>query len=211
MIAVFGGTFDPVHNGHLRIALELYQQLGLDEVRFVPCRQPPHRAMPQARDDQRVAMLERATAGQAEFVIDQRELLRDGPSYMVDTLASVRAEETAQSVCLIVGGDAFSQLAGWYRWTRLLELAHIVVAERPGSPRVFNDELMTYLHQHQVSDPAELQTRFNGCILRCPVTQLEISSMAIRGQLALGNSVRYLVPDDVSIYIQQQHLYSVKT
>lgn len=207
MIGIFGGTFDPIHHGHLRVALELYQQLSLDEVRFIPCRQPPHRSMPQANDAQRLAMLQLAIAGQAGFVIDERELQRDGPSYMVDTLASVRAEVGETPVCLIVGADAFAKLAGWHRWTQLIELAHIVVAHRPGNAFLLEDELLALYQQHQVEEAWRLAGVPAGHILRCQVTQLDISSVTIREQLASGHSVRYLVPEDVREYIQQQALY----
>ena len=207
MIGIFGGTFDPIHHGHLRVALELYQQLGLDEVRFIPCRQPPHRSMPQASDAQRLTMLQLALAGQSGFVIDQRELRREGPSYMVDTLASIRAEVGDVPVCLIVGADAFAKLAGWHRWSHLIELAHIVVAHRPGSAFLLEDELLTLYQQCQIDDPNEMVRVPAGHILRFQVTQLDISSAKIREELANGRSVRYLLPEDVWAYIQQQGLY----
>ena len=207
MIGVLGGTFDPVHNGHCRIGLELYQQLGLDELRFVPCRQPPHRSMPQANDVQRLAMLQLAIAGQSEFVIDERELRRDGPSYMVDTLASMRAEEQETPLCLILGGDAFTALTSWHRWQQLVELAHLVVAHRPGVALMFEGELLDLYQRCCVDDPARLSERPAGKILLCPVTALDISSTMIREQMAMGGSARYLLPDDVWVYMQQQRLY----
>jgi len=207
MIGIFGGTFDPVHHGHLRVALELYQQLGLDEVRFIPCRQPPHRSMPLASDAQRLAMLQLALSGQSGFVIDERELQREGPSYMVDTLTSIRAEVGDVPVCLIVGADAFAKLAGWHHWRHLIELAHIVIAHRPGNAFLLEDELLALYQRCQVDDAAELSRSQAGHILRCQVTQLDISSVKIREELANGRSVRYLVPEDVWAYIQQQGLY----
>jgi len=208
MIGVFGGTFDPVHHGHLRIALELYQQLGLDELRFVPCRQPPHRAMPQASVEQRLEMLRLAIAGQSAFVIDERELLRDGPSYMVDTLSSIRAEMPDQAICLILGADAFGKLSSWHRWESLIELAHIVVAMRPGSPLMFDDAMLHRLRHCQVTDSALLKRALSGYVIQFQVPQLDISSMYIRGQLSAGLSARYLLPDTVWDYMQQQHIYS---
>jgi nicotinate-nucleotide adenylyltransferase len=207
MIGIFGGTFDPIHHGHLRVALELYQQLGLDEVRFIPCRQPPHRSMPQASDAQRLTMLQLALAGQSGFVIDQRELRREGPSYMVDTLASIRAEVGDVPVCLIVGADAFAKLSGWHHWMHLIELAHIVVAHRPGNAFLLEDELLTLYQRCQIDDPDELARAPAGHILRCQVTQLDISSVKIREELANGRSARYLLPEDVWAYIQEQGLY----
>jgi len=207
MIGVFGGTFDPVHNGHCRIGLELCQQLGLDELRFVPCRQPPHRPMPVASDEQRLAMLQLAIAGQSDFVVDERELRRDGPSYMVDTLASIRAEEPDTPLCLVLGGDAFASLMGWHRWRQLIDLAHLVIAHRPGTALLFEGELLTLYQRCQVNDIAALHARTAGHILLCPVTQLDISSTLIREQQMSGASARYLLPDDVWVYMQQQRLY----
>jgi nicotinate-nucleotide adenylyltransferase len=133
MIGIYGGTFDPVHFGHLRTALEVREALGLDEVRFTPCRQPPHRvavASPEAREK----MLELALAKEAGFVLDRRELDRPGPSYMIDTLAALRAEWGADaSLCLILGRDAFLGLPSWRRWNELTGLAHLVVMTRPGA------------------------------------------------------------------------------
>jgi nicotinate-nucleotide adenylyltransferase len=209
MIGIFGGTFDPVHNGHLRVALELQQQLGIEEMRFIPSRQPPHRSMPQATDEQRLMMLQLALAGQPEFVIDQRELKREGPSYMVDTLASIRAEEKNESVCLILGDDAFTKLMGWHRWSRLIELAHIVIAHRPGHAFILEDELLSLYQRCLQEDVGSLHEVPSGRILRCEVTQLEISSMKIRDKLRDGLSVRYLLPEDVWSYLQQQHLYQI--
>ena len=207
MIGIFGGTFDPVHNGHCRIGLELCQQLGLDELRFVPCRQPPHRAMPVASAEQRLAMLQLAIAGQSEFIIDEHELRRDGPSYMVDTLAAIRAEEGDMSLCLILGSDAFAGLSTWHRWRQLIELAHLVIARRPGNTVQPEGELLELYQRCQVTDVADLHAAPAGKIIVCPVTQLDISSTGIRTQLAGGGNVRYLLPDDVWVYAQQHQLY----
>jgi len=207
VIGILGGTFDPVHNGHCRIGLELYQQLGLDELRFVPCRQPPHRSMPQADDEQRLAMLQLAIAGQPEFVVDERELRRDGPSYMVDTLASIRAEEQDTPLCLVLGGDAFISLTSWHRWRQLIDLAHLVVAHRPGVALMFEGELLELYQRCRIDDVADLNAKSAGNILLHPVTALDISSTLIREQVANGGSARYLLPDDVWVYMQQQRLY----
>jgi nicotinate-nucleotide adenylyltransferase len=208
MIGVLGGTFDPVHNGHCRIALEIYQQLSLDELRFVPCRQPPHRSMPQAGGEQRLAMLQLAIAGQPEFIVDERELRRDGPSYMVDTLASMRAEEPDVSLCLILGGDAFAGLMSWHHWRQILDLAHLVIAHRPGAGLILEGELLEVYQRCQVRDVSALQASSAGRIFLCPVTQLDISSTRIREQQKGGGSARYLLPDDVWVYMQQQQLYT---
>ena len=208
MIGIFGGTFDPVHYGHCRSALELCQQLDLDELRFVPCGQPPHRSMPQASAEQRLAMLQLAIAGQPEFSIDERELQRDGPSYMVDTLAAIRSEEGDTPLCLIMGSDAFAGLAGWHHWRRLFELAHLVVAHRPGKELHPEGELLQWYQRARCKDATALRASPAGCILPCPVTQLEISSSGIRAALAQGGDIRYLLPDDVRSYMRHQRLYT---
>lgn len=133
MIGLLGGTFDPVHHGHLRIALEAKEALGLTEVRFIPCRQPPHRGDASATAQQRLDLLRLACGDMPGFAVDTRELERPGPSYMVDTLASLRAERGDEPLCLILGWDAFLGLPGWHRWQNLLDYAHLAVVQRPGS------------------------------------------------------------------------------
>ena len=127
MIGIFGGTFDPIHFGHLRCALEIAEQLELSEVRMLPCGQPPHRTAPQAAPEQRRQALELALAGQSLLSLDTRELERPGPSYMVDTLVALRAEVGQRSLCLILGQDAFNGLASWDRWELVPELACVQV------------------------------------------------------------------------------------
>src|SRR5210317_2209069 len=124
MIGVFGGTFDPIHFGHLRSALEICESLDLKEIRFIPCRIPPHRGEPVADPMQRMAMVRAALAGQPDMILDDREIKREGPSYMVDTLESLRSEFTTEPLCLVLGMDAFLGLSSWHRWKDLLTLAH---------------------------------------------------------------------------------------
>lgn len=207
MIGILGGTFDPVHIAHLRCALELQQTLQLAEVRFVPCRQPPHRAAPAADPAQRLAMLRLALEGQAGFCIDERELRRTGPSYMVDTLDSLRQELPAQPLCLIIGLDAFVQLNTWHRWERLVELAHIAVMTRPGLRSAPAGEVAALLERCLVDDPQVLHGTPAGRIMLCPVTRMEISATQIRALVAQDRSARYLVPERVLEYIRQRGLY----
>ncbi|MGE3480357.1 MAG: nicotinate-nucleotide adenylyltransferase [Gammaproteobacteria bacterium] len=207
MIGILGGTFDPIHSAHLRCALEVQQALRLAEVRFVPCRQPPHRPAPAADPAQRLAMLRLALEGQAGFSIDERELRRAGPSYMVDTLDSLRRELPAQPMCLIIGLDAFVQLHTWHRWERLIELAHIAVMTRPGLREGPGGEVAALLERCQEDDPQALHGAPAGRIILCPVTRLEISATRIRALVAQGMSARYLAPDRVLDYIRQAGLY----
>jgi len=207
LIGLFGGTFDPVHTGHLRMALEVKQALGLREVRFIPCYCPPHRDPADADPEDRLAMLRLAVDGQPGFVVDTREYGRDGPSYTVDTLASLRQELSDESLCLMMGMDAFASLAGWSRWGRILELAHIVVFHREGFALPKLGPMVGFFSEHQVTNPAVLQGVAAGHIWLQDVTPLAISATAIRSEIAQGRSIRYLVPDDVLAYIQSHETY----
>ena len=207
MIGVLGGTFDPVHFGHLRIALELYQDLGLQQVRFIPCARPPHRRAPRAAAEQRLRMLALAIAGEPAFVLDDREYRRPGPSYMVDTLASLREEVGSQPLCLIVGSDAFDSLDSWHQWQRLLELAHLVVAHRPGWRLCREQGVGRRLGERFETRPQALGQAPAGKVLPWAVSQLAISASAIRALVGAGKSPRYLLPDAVWHYIKQHNLY----
>jgi nicotinate-nucleotide adenylyltransferase len=208
MIGVYGGTFDPVHHGHLRTALEVKEAVGLDEVRFVPSRIPPHRGTPGAAPERRLALL-RAALDEAEpgFRLDTRELDRPGPSYTVDTLASIRAEIGSQPLCLIVGLDAFLGLHRWHRWRELPGLAHILVMRRPGSAPAFADELTALLAARATPDARALRTQPQGAVHFVEVSQLDISATRIRAALAAGLSARYLLPDPVLRTILSLGLY----
>lgn len=207
MLGILGGTFDPVHYGHLRIALELCQALALAEVRFLPCRVPPHRGAPAATAQDRLNMLRLAVESQRSFAIDERELRREGPSYMVDTLASLRAEQGARPLCLLLGMDAFNALDSWHQWQRLIELAHLVVAFRPGVDREPDAAVAELLARHQAHELRQLRRQPAGRILLCPVTQLEISASRIRSAVKQGKSPRYLLPEKVLEYIWREGLY----
>ncbi len=210
-IGVFGGTFDPVHYGHLRPLLELQEQLGLAEVRLIPCHIPPHRGIPGATAAERLAMLQLALQEAPGLVIDERELQRDGPSYTVDTLRSLRQElGERQPLVLMMGMDAFLGLPSWYDWQALSALAHIAVAHRPGyrlDEAGVDAELAALLARCRSEDPAELRRTAAGRIIFKSVTQLEISATDIRRRVASGTSIRFLLPEAVRRFIEQQHLY----
>ncbi|TAN50695.1 MAG: nicotinate-nucleotide adenylyltransferase [Methylococcaceae bacterium] len=206
MTGILGGTFDPIHHGHLRIALEVQEILALREVRFIPCRQPPHRGEPSATAEQRLHLLRLALGDMPGFVTDTRELERPGPSYMVDTLASLRAELGAAPLCLILGYDAFLGLPGWHRWRNLLDYAHWVVVRRPGPAPVPTGALAA-LQQERRLEPEQLHTAACGGICFLPVSQLDISATQIRTLLRSGRNPSYLLPDAVLRFIEQTGLY----
>jgi nicotinate-nucleotide adenylyltransferase len=208
-LGVFGGTFDPVHYGHLRTAFELLQQVGLREVRFVPAGDPPHRAPPRVDAARRLEFVRAAIAGQPGFVVDDREVRRAGPSYTVLTLRELRAEWPETPICLLVGMDAFRGLPTWHRWEELLQLAHLVVAPRPGWTPPRAGVLGELLERCGTGLTEALHNAAAGRILIQPVTQLEISSTELRDLLAAGRDPRYLVPDPVRELIRATHSYSV--
>jgi len=207
MIGILGGTFDPVHYGHLRPALEVQQALGLDEVRLVPCHVPPHRPQPLASPQQRLAMLQAAIARHPVFSVDERELQRPGPSYTLDTLVSMRAGLTGTGLVLLVGMDAFRGLATWHRWRELLDHCHMVVMTRPGAVLPERGELADFIGLHRTQDAARLLTRATGRLLFLTVSQLEISATGIRTQLAAGQDASFLLPDSVLDIIREEGLY----
>jgi nicotinate-nucleotide adenylyltransferase len=209
MIGILGGTFDPVHIGHLWTALELYQSLPFEEIRFIPCGQPPHRQLPYASGDQRLAMLRMALRDQQGFRIDTRELQRPGPSYMADTLSSLRAEFPAIPLGLIIGLDVFKEFDKWHRWQDIPALSHIIVVHRPASDTVNRPPVLDLLEKHRVEEPSQLLQHTAGSILLWPVRQLDISSTDIRSLIARHKSPRFLVPEQVYDYISNEGLYQV--
>lgn len=206
-IAVLGGTFDPVHFGHLRAALEAREQLGVTDIRLLPAGAPPHRETPAASPQQRLDMLRLALRDCPELRIDEREIRRAGPSYMVDTLEDLRRGCGELPVLLLIGQDAANALDRWHRWRELFDLAHLVVLRRPEAHFDCAGELRTQIAQRRVSTVAELSRAPAGGILTLRVTQLDISSSAIRGLLDSGRSPRFLLPDAVLAYIREQRLY----
>jgi len=208
-LGIFGGTFDPIHFGHLRTAFEVMQALQLRELRFIPAGDPPHRPPPRVDAHRRLGLVRAAVADQPGFVVDDREVRRQGPSYTVLTLTELRAELPGVPLCLVMGMDAFAGLPTWHRWRELLELAHVVVAPRPGWVAPASGEIATLLAERRVPDAARLRDATAGHIRVQPVTQLEISSTELRDLLAAGRDPRYLVPDAVRGLLHETRMYSV--
>ena len=213
-IGILGGTFDPIHYGHLRLGEELGEALKLEEVRLLPSGTPPHRSAPTAASEHRLEMTRLAAEDNPRFRVDDREIRRAGPGYMFDTLTSMRAEAgTTQPLVLLLGADAFLELATWHRWHELFGLAHIAVAHRPGFPverwaeqmpqplaREYTGRLM-----HQ---PLAVHLSPGGGVVVVPFTALDISATALREMLRTGRSPRYLLPAQVLDYIRSNDLYT---
>lgn len=208
MIGVLGGTFDPVHFGHLRAALECLEALGLHEVRFIPLKTAVHRPPPLASAAQRLEMLELALAGERRFILDRRELERAGPSYTWETLVSLRAEIGGSCpLCLLIGSDAYAGFLDWHRPLEILGLAHLVVMRRPGQTESFDPRLERLAQERGCTDPARLAGSPAGLILFQSITPLGISATQIRALIARGLSPRYLLPDPVLGYIERAGIY----
>lgn len=208
-IGLFGGTFDPVHMGHLRMALEAAESLGLEQVRLLPCHQPSHRASPQVESQQRAEMLHLAMGASPLLSVDERELGRQGPSYTLDTLQSLRAElGPAVSLVWIMGSDAFARLETWHRWRELLDWAHLLVVRRPGHALPARGPLWDWWQTHKAVSDDALTLAPGGAILVRELRLLPISATEIRALVQAGRSPAYLVPERVGLYIQEHRLYT---
>jgi nicotinate-nucleotide adenylyltransferase len=214
VLAILGGTFDPIHYGHLRLAADVKVALGLDEARLIPAGTPPHRAAPIASANHRLTMTELGCAEFPGLFADAREIRRPGPSYTVQTLESLCGEDAQRPLALMIGADAFAGLTQWWHWERLFALAHLLVVERPGTP--FKPEalpaaLRTQWERRFTADAARLEHSIAGAIVRIPVTPQDISASAIRAALARGPSgagdIRGLLPAAVLAYIERNQLY----
>ena len=207
MIGIFGGTFDPVHYGHLRAAHEAKVALGLKEMRLLPAGTPPHRSNTFAAAEHRLAMLQLAIACYPDLRADDREVRRQGYSYMVDTLQEIRDEEGEAPLLLFIGQDAANKLDSWNQWVKLFSLAHIVIMRRPDSRHEYSGALFREVQERSTGNPSALTDSPAGKVLPLEVTQLDISSTDIRAQVAAGRSPRFLMPDAVIEYVAKHGLY----
>ena len=207
-IGIFGGTFDPIHYGHLRTALELLQRLSLAQVLFVVTARQPLRAPPAASAATRLEMVRAAVREEPRFSVDTRELERAGPSYTVDTLASLRREHSQRSLCLLLGMDAFLSLPRWRRWEELAGLANIVVAHRPGWQAPGQGPLADLLGRCGTENALDVHEQRSGRVLVTPVTQIDVSASQVRQYAAAGQDPRYLVPDSVRDIILETECYA---
>ncbi len=214
-IGVLGGTFDPIHSGHLRLAEEAREALGLGGVRLIPAGRPPHRGEPGSTADDRLTMAQLAAAGNPAFAVDNSEVRAQHKSYTVLTLERLRTELGPQRpLVLILGADAFEGLPTWHRWTELFALAHIAIANRPGYaphgrrwPATLSPELDAACRNRHTADPAALRAAPAGRVIPFDMTPLAISASLIRDLVRNGHSPRYLLPESVLDYIAAHHLY----
>lgn len=206
-IGILGGTFDPIHHGHLRLALELRQQLGLEQMRLMPCHRPVHRDEPQVSSEARAQMIRLALANCPELTLDERELHRDRPSYTFDTLCALRTELGAEvSLIWAMGTDAFAALDSWNRWEELLDYAHLAVIERPGFALPQRGPVAELLQTYR-APVSVLDEQSHGRIVLPSLRLLGISATGIRQQIVRGESPQFLLPDAVWHYIIAQGLY----
>ncbi len=206
-LGLLGGAFDPVHVGHLRLALEALERLALERVLFIPLAGGLHRQPPIAPAPLRVAMLAGAIAGEPRFAVDTREIERGGTSYTVDTLVALRAELGQRPLVWLLGLDAFAGLPGWHRWTELRELAHFAVAMRPGTRLPDTGPLAQWLERARTDDPAALAASPAGRVCMLDAPPLDLAASGVRALVAAGRSIRYLVPDTVGAIIRSTGVY----
>jgi nicotinate-nucleotide adenylyltransferase len=211
LIGILGGTFNPIHHGHLRIAQEIAEAVNLDHVKFIPSANPPHKTQPQVSAKQRAEMVQLAIQDNPLFSMDTRELARTGPSYTIDTLKSLRSENSHATFCLILGADAFAYYDQWHEWKSILNYCHLILVPRPNTTNslTLNPSLTALLQQHGTQDILQLSQQKNGCIIQQTVTALEISSSKIRTLIAEHKNAIYLTPQAVMQYLQQHRLYQI--
>ncbi|MGM0570690.1 nicotinate-nucleotide adenylyltransferase [Marinobacter sp.] len=208
MHVIYGGTFDPIHNGHLRVAIELREALGVSRVDLVPCHIPPHRGDPGGSSEHRLELLRMAIADEPSLGVDDRELVRGGSSYTADTLRHLREElGPDEPLVMVLGTDSFAGFDRWQEWSCIPELAHIVLVTRPQAGLAPGSAPSQLLARRRVTDVATLGAAPAGCILEVEPPLLDISATGIRERLASGRSIRYLVPDPVLARIDELGLY----
>jgi len=206
-VGIMGGTFDPVHFGHLRSALDIAQDLNLANVYLMPNSVPPHKKQPSANNVQRLKMLRLATADCPNIEIDTRELNTEGKSYSVLALQALRQELPDTPLCFLMGMDSLLSLPKWHRWQELLSLCHIVVSQRPGWPLPQTGEIAELVAKHRCHHSDQLQQQLYGHIMIHEAYPLAISSSQIKQLIGANKSPQYLLPQDVISYINQQQLY----
>lgn len=208
MHIIYGGTFDPIHHGHLRLALEVADALSVSQVHLVPCHIPPHRGETGASSEQRLELIRLAIEGESRLRVDDRELQRAGASYTADTLRQLREQlGPEEPLVMVVGTDAFAGFDRWRDWQQIPELAHIVVVRRPGAELPEGSAAETLIRERRAAAPEALRSAPCGQVLELDPPLLDISATGIRQRIADGRSPRYLTPDPVWQRIRSLDLY----
>ncbi|MBE9561504.1 MAG: nicotinate-nucleotide adenylyltransferase [Proteobacteria bacterium] len=208
IIGIFGGTFDPIHHGHLRLAIELYERLNLAQVRLIPSACPPHKQQPTVTSEQRLQMVQVAINGIQGLTVDDRELQRKGISYTINTLNSLRIDYPANPLGLILGMDAFLSLSSWHKWEHIIDLTHLIVVSRETFNLPESNIMHSFLHKHQANNIQDLTTQIAGKIWLQDIPTLNISATQIRAIIATGKNPNYLLPTAVLDIINTRKLYS---
>jgi len=208
-IGILGGTFNPIHHGHLRLALELYERLDLAKVLLIPSAHPPHRAQPSVSSQRRLEMVRAAIRGVEGLSVDDREVRRQGVSYTVNTLDSFREEYPHRPLCLILGMDAFLGLPSWHEWERLITLAHLLVVRRPDTPKKIPEKhvMQYFFDKYHILSAEHFKKQTAGMIWMAEIPALAISATQIRDLIATGKNPHYLLPPAVLDIINTHHLY----
>jgi nicotinate-nucleotide adenylyltransferase len=206
-IGFLGGTFDPIHFGHLRPALEITAALSLQQLFIMPNHIAPHKSVSHASAKQRSKMVALAISQQPRMTIDKRELKRHKPSYTIDTLKELKIEYPNTPICFIMGMDSLISVDKWFDWTNMLSYCHLIISHRPGWENKFNQQVAALVANHQTTDKHDLHNHQFGKIYFQATSQLAISSTEIRELLSHDISIDFLTPDSVINYIKEQHLY----
>jgi len=206
-IGLFGGTFDPIHSGHLKIAEQLIDLLDLQCMQFIPNKHPMYRDKPVANAKHRLAMTRIATAHYPKFIVNDVEINRPGPTYTIDTITAIREQIPKQPLCLLIGEDVFASMNGWHDWKKIPDMVHLIIIDRPGVTHPYNSEIQALFDERKTHDTHSLSKKPGGKIIRHLIDPLTISATKVRKKLKTGEDVSREVPPEVLRYIEQHHLY----
>ena len=206
-VGILGGTFDPIHLGHIKIAEFILQKCALQKIIFIPCNIPAHRHKPVATPEQRLAMIKLAIEKHPNFILDDREIKRAGKSFMLNTLKSLKQDYPENPLILIMGFDTFVQFNTWYQWEKLMDYTHLVVINRPGVKIELPIVIKNLLQNIEVFDPQVLTTKQNGLIYQSHIDPIPVSATQIRQQLHNNQTPIDTLPENVYNYIRNKRLY----